>query len=110
VFLCLPWFSTFVLLAVAAFNVIAWIRSYWTLWGRIGYTLFTAVVLGYLWFLWFWNFLWEIAHQYHHDVRNRLLYKEAAIHATPKPDRRGSQGAKDNEWGNFERAFVGPGR
>lgn len=55
--LVVPWISALLFLAIAAFAILSWIRRYWTLWGRIFYTLFTLVVAGYLWFLWFWNLL-----------------------------------------------------
>jgi hypothetical protein len=57
VLLLLPWFSVTIFVAIIAFTVLAWIRNYWTVWGRIGYTLFLTMSLAYLWSLWFWNLL-----------------------------------------------------
>ncbi|HSM56845.1 MAG TPA: serine hydrolase [Candidatus Sulfomarinibacteraceae bacterium] len=51
-----PWISVLLVLAVAASAVLTWLRRYWTVWGRIFYTLFALVAVAYLWFLWFWNF------------------------------------------------------
>lgn len=55
--LLVPWLSAVLSLAILAFAALAWLRRYWTVWGRIFYTLFALVVLAYHWFLWFWNFL-----------------------------------------------------
>ena len=55
--LLLPSVSAVLWLSTASFTVLAWLKRYWTLWGRIVYTLFAVIALAYLMFLWFWNFL-----------------------------------------------------
>ncbi len=55
--LLVPWLSAILSLTVVAFAVLAWLRRYWTVWGRVFYTLFALAALAHLWFLWFWNFL-----------------------------------------------------
>jgi CubicO group peptidase (beta-lactamase class C family) len=39
------------------FAVLAWVRRYWGLLGRIHYTLVTLAAVGLIWFLNFWNLL-----------------------------------------------------
>lgn len=55
--LLVPWLSAVLSFIVVVFAVLAWLRHYWTLWGRVFYTLFALTTLAYLWFLRFWNFL-----------------------------------------------------
>ena len=55
--LFVPWVSLFLTVVTIAFAIRAWVQAYWTLLGRIFYTLFAVASCGYLFFLWFWNFL-----------------------------------------------------
>lgn len=55
--LLVPCISVPLTITVGVFAVRAWIKAYWTVWGRLFYTLFAGVALGYLYFLAFWNFL-----------------------------------------------------
>ena len=51
-----PWLLALLAVAVVVWAVVAWMRGYWTLWGRILYTALALLGAGYVWFLWFWRF------------------------------------------------------
>lgn len=44
-------------LGMIVFTLMAWTKRLWSLAGRIQYTLVTLGSMGYIWFLYFWNFL-----------------------------------------------------
>ncbi|RPI35060.1 MAG: class A beta-lactamase-related serine hydrolase [Chloroflexota bacterium] len=52
-----PWLAAVLTLALAAFTVLAWLRGYWTLTGRIAYTLLALVAVVHTWFFMYWNLL-----------------------------------------------------
>ena len=44
-------------LGLIAFTILAWTRRFWGLGRRIHYTLVTLGVVGFVWFMYFWNIL-----------------------------------------------------
>jgi len=52
-----PWLAAVLAAALVVFAVLAWVRGWWTVWGRLLYTLLALLSAGYVWFLWYWNLL-----------------------------------------------------
>ncbi|MFZ6028321.1 MAG: serine hydrolase domain-containing protein [Chloroflexota bacterium] len=52
----LPWLMALAAFAMPVFMLLAWIKKYWTLSGRIFYTLLTLCGLAWMWMLAYWNF------------------------------------------------------
>ncbi len=52
----LPWLMALTGVGMCGFVVLAWVKKYWTVSGRIFYTLLTLSALAWLWLLVYWNF------------------------------------------------------
>jgi hypothetical protein len=52
----LPWLMALTGFAMPVFMVLAWVKRYWTISGRIFYTVLTVCSLSWLWVLYYWNF------------------------------------------------------
>ncbi len=55
--LTIPIIAALLTIASLCFTALAWYRHYWSLPGRIHYTIVTIALVAYLWFLYFWNLL-----------------------------------------------------
>jgi len=55
--LALPCATAALSAALPVFCLLAWVRGYWTLPGRLQYTLSTLAALAFVWFCWYWNLL-----------------------------------------------------
>lgn len=53
----IPPILTVVGIALLAFTLLAWVKGFWSLRGRLHYTLFTLAAWAMLWELTYWNFL-----------------------------------------------------
>jgi cellobiose-specific phosphotransferase system component IIC len=52
-----PWILAVLLIGVLLGAVFAWLRKYWTLTGRIFYTVLALAAIAHIWFLSYWNLL-----------------------------------------------------
>jgi len=52
-----PWILAVLLIGVLLGAVFAWLRKYWTLTGRIFYTVLALMAIAHIWFLSYWNLL-----------------------------------------------------
>ena len=57
ILLVLPLMAALLAIGVLVFTVLAWKRKYWTVYGRVHYTLVFLAALAFFWFLSFWNLL-----------------------------------------------------
>jgi CubicO group peptidase (beta-lactamase class C family) len=55
--LYVPWLQLILAGTMVVFAILAWLRSFWTLAGRILFTLLTLFALGFMGFIIFWNLL-----------------------------------------------------
>jgi uncharacterized integral membrane protein len=55
--LVIPVIAAILTLFVIPLTVLAWLKKYWTLQGRIHYTLVTAALVAFIWWLNFYNLL-----------------------------------------------------
>ncbi len=55
--LTIPIIAALLTIAALGFTIIAWYRNYWSLPGRIHYTIVTIGLVAFLWFLKYWNLL-----------------------------------------------------
>jgi hypothetical protein len=55
--LCLPLLTTILTMALPWYAVLAWRNRYWSLTGRVYYSLITLAALVYIPFLFYWNLL-----------------------------------------------------
>jgi CubicO group peptidase (beta-lactamase class C family) len=52
----LPWLMALTGFAMPVFMVLGWVKKYWTISGRIFYTVLTLCALSWVWMLMYWNF------------------------------------------------------
>jgi CubicO group peptidase (beta-lactamase class C family) len=55
--LVVPWLVAALTIGMTIFTVVAWVRRYWGVTGRVYYTLLTLVALSFVWWLSYWNLL-----------------------------------------------------
>jgi hypothetical protein len=55
--LCLTWLTVVLAVAMLFFTLLAWVGRYWSVAGRIHYTLATLAALAFVWWLYHWNLL-----------------------------------------------------
>ncbi len=49
--------AAILVIAPLIFTILAWIRRYWSLAGRLHYTLTTIAMLGMVWLMYYWRLL-----------------------------------------------------
>jgi hypothetical protein len=57
VLLAIPYLLAVLAAGMLVFAVLAWTRRYWTVGGRLFYTLLALAAAAQIWFLFFWNLL-----------------------------------------------------
>jgi hypothetical protein len=57
ILLVLPFLVGAMAIVVLFYVFLSWIKGYWTACARIHYMLIFFAVVGFLWFLYFWNLL-----------------------------------------------------
>ena len=55
--LIIPPLTTVLTIGLLLFAVLAWSRRYWTVVGRVHYSLLTLAALAFIWFLSYWSLL-----------------------------------------------------
>jgi len=55
--LCIPLATTVMTVGLLIFTVLAWKNAYWSVMGRLHYSLITLAALVFIWFLDYWNLL-----------------------------------------------------